>query len=232
MKRRFEVKYYVHQLQCAPLVRDLRGFMDYDSHAVAEHGRYFIRSLYLDTPGYEAFHEKLAGLRTRTKYRFRTYHDGHGAFGPVGLEIKGRLDQTVTKQRAGVDPSSYQWMIRGGPFPDELPPSPVVRQLVRAVRHDHLRPVSLVEYRRQAFFGRTDHRVRVTFDDRLRTARGRDLFQSDISWRRPFDPHVVVLEIKVDESLPYWLQKIIHKYQLKVTAVSKYCLGVAAGALR
>jgi SPX domain protein involved in polyphosphate accumulation len=108
----------------------------------------------------------------------------------------------------------------------------VVRQLVRALRRDHLRPVSLVEYRRQAFTGRTDGRVRVTFDGELRTARGNDLFQSSISWRRCFDPHVVVMEIKVDESLPYWLQKIIHKYQLQVTAVSKYCLGVAANALR
>ena len=34
---------------------------------------------------------------------------------------------------------------------------------------------------------------------------------------------LLVLEIKTESNLPFWIQRLVNKYQLENTAFSKYC---------
>ena len=69
---RHEWKIEVSQLDLFVLRQRLRCVLKPDAHA--RNGRYFIRSLYFDTPEDKALREKLDGVSRREKFRIRYYN--------------------------------------------------------------------------------------------------------------------------------------------------------------
>ena len=71
---RFEFKYLLNANRRAALESDLQHFLQYDPFvALRQNHRYPVRSLYFDDPSYSAFHDKIDGLHSRSKFRVRTY---------------------------------------------------------------------------------------------------------------------------------------------------------------
>ncbi|MBQ6437898.1 VTC domain-containing protein, partial [bacterium] len=60
-----------------------------DPYAVGDHGLYFIRSLYFDSPEDRALREKLDGVAHREKFRIR-YYNRDTSF--IQLEKKSKWD--------------------------------------------------------------------------------------------------------------------------------------------
>ena len=90
-----------------------------------------------------------------------------------------------------------------------------------------LRPIAVVGYVREAFFGQDeDSGLRVTIDSRIR-GRDRDL---DLRWqgenRYIIPPHLSVVEMKVNERVPYWLTELIARHNISLIRVSKYCQSI------
>jgi hypothetical protein len=84
-----------------------------------------------------------------------------------------------------------------------------------------------VRYERQAFIG-TDYDLglRVTFDTSL-TYQSRQLILHETADSLPVLPEDhVVMEIKVNERIPYWLTELIAAYNLNVVRISKYCRSI------
>ena len=71
---RFEFKYILSKQQRDDVEAHLVNFLEYDPFVQSkpEH-KYTVRSLYYDDPRYGAFHDKIDGLHTRSKFRVRTY---------------------------------------------------------------------------------------------------------------------------------------------------------------
>jgi hypothetical protein len=85
----------------------------------------------------------------------------------------------------------------------------------------------VVGYIREAYLGREeDSGLRVTIDSRIR---GRD---RDLDLRLPAEnrfivpPHLSVVEIKVNERVPYWLTELIARHNISLIRVSKYVQSV------
>jgi hypothetical protein len=93
-----------------------------------------------------------------------------------------------------------------------------------------MEPKVLLQYRRQAF-ERTDlARARVNFDDELVATRRLELLGSMNGARGLLQYAHSIFEIKVDGVMPFWMHKLIQKYDLTDRAISKFCHAIRSEA--
>jgi SPX domain protein involved in polyphosphate accumulation len=223
---RFELKYLL-SIEAADLFRqELGAYLKPDSYGNDE-GGYVVSSLYYDSSGYRFYWEKLEGIKFRRKLRIRHY-ETQVELTPdteVFVEIKQRLDRVTQKRRVLLPYRDALRLCNERVMPDHLPrDGPTIEEIHSMVLQYDLRPTSLVSYLRQAYIG-TDYEVglRVTFDTNLRY-RSRDLqlhFKHIGDFMVP--PGLVVMEIKVNERIPYWLTELVGKHNFRLVRVSKYC---------
>jgi hypothetical protein len=198
-------------------------------------GSYRVRSLYYDSPDWQAYHEKLAGVALRHKLRARAYGMDPGRAALVRMEVKSRYLNFIHKIAVDVPRGDYKEIEEA--FANRLAP-PVrllaeasgLREFYRLQRLYNAEPKLVIEYRRQAFERREGARIRANFDDEIVAARGGDLLGRLPAARRLLRPGTSIFEIKVDGFLPWWLHQLIAKYDLHAEALSKYCFAVRSEA--
>ena len=103
----------------------------------------------------------------------------------------------------------------------------MVDEMLAMIEQYQLQPASVISYQRQAMVG-TDYDIglRVTFDTDLRY-NGQHLQLTDYQPNGfMFPPDWTVMEIKVNERIPYWLTELVAKYNLRLTRVSKYARSI------
>ena len=233
--RRLEVKYLVDRSTRTALTRDLLAFMRPDVHAGTD-GFYLVRSCYFDTHDYMAYHEKLAGAAFRDKLRIRVYGVNLGQTPLVRLEVKSRYLDCVHKITVDVPRENYDAVQRAIwrrtlPPVDLLSDKGISPEFFRIQRQYNMEPRILIQYRRQAFEREELGRIRANFDDELLATRHLDLLGPLRAARRLLEPGYCIFELKVDDSLPYWMHMLISKYDLQNQAVCKYCHSVGSRAL-
>lgn len=233
---RFELKYLVTLRQAEQVKRALRAFLTPDDHG-SHSGRYPLASLYYDSPDLRCYWEKVDGVRVRRKLRIRRYENGDilTEETPVFVEIKQRVDRVTQKRRIILPYGAALRLCNRRELPDCEPQDrPVIEEIFAFLWQYNLRPVSIVRYQRQAFIGaRYELGLRVTFDTALTTQVNRlGLHEPAFGWPM-LGANWVIMEIKVNERLPYWLTELIAAHNLQATRISKYCRSVeAANGLR
>lgn len=226
---RFELKYLLTLKQAETLKQALRAYLLPDEHGNGE-GRYPLTSLYYDSPDFRCYWEKVDGIRFRRKLRIRRYDNGRPLTDdtPVFLEIKQRLDRVTQKWRAVLPyRDALRFCNRRERPACDPQDAPVIDEVEAMLWQYNLRPVSVVHYQRQALIG-TDYDLglRVTFDTALGYRTGNLNLHEEPSNLPMFPPDRVVMEIKVNERLPYWLTELVAIHNLQLVRVSKYCRSV------
>ena len=146
MNFRHEWKHEITPGDLLVLRQRLRAVARPDSHAAD--GKYFIRSLYFDTPSDTALREKLDGVDRREKFRLRLYN---GDTSLIRLEKKSKAGGLCSKESAALTREEAQaaadgalaWMPESG--------RPLVQELYHKMTCSLLRPKVIVEYTREAF---------------------------------------------------------------------------------
>lgn len=226
---RYELKYPTTQAMLAPLRRALEPFVIRDKHTPSDRRGYTIHSIYFDTPGFDFYDQKVAGLQHRYKVRLRGYNEGADD-APVVLEIKRKNDRVISKARAWALHRNLDALLATGDIDryatasngDDQAMEDVRRFLYRVRRHG-LRPVILIRYEREACFGRFNSDLRITLDSNLRSRAfpgATDLFGRQPVVRARRD---TVLEVKHYGASPSWLESIINDFGLRPGSFSKYC---------
>lgn len=224
---RFELKYIITLRQAEQFKKALRAYLVPDEHGS---GSYTLDSLYYDSPDYRFFWEKMDGVKFRRKLRIRRYDNGQPLTddAPVFLEIKQRLDRVTQKRRVLLPYRDALRFCNRRERPDCDPQdAPVLEEIEAMLWQYNLRPVSVVHYQRQALIG-TDYDIglRVTFDTALGYRTGNLNLHEEPSNLPMFPPDRVVMEIKVNERIPYWLTELVAIYNLQLVRVSKYCRSI------
>ncbi len=232
---RYELKYLLDVDFAREVMKRLEDYMIPDAHG-DKFGNYVLSSLYYDSDDYKFYWEKVEGLRFRRKLRIRRYEDEKKVTDKTKMyvEIKQRLDR-VTQKRRIVLP--YKEAIA---FCDEhkMPKLKDERdqlfaeEMFSMIKQYDLRPQCITSYHRRAFNGgQYDPGLRVTFDTNLRYRRN-DL---DLSSKQlgPFmlAPDQCVMEIKVNDRIPYWLTELAADKSFQLIRVSKYCTGLEQAEL-
>lgn len=232
MSSRLEYKFLVPDSHLDTLRRHLSVFVDIDPFAgERECGEYTVRSVYCDTMRSNCYHEKMDGIRVRKKYRIRGYNrrdDDCLLF----LEIKRKKVNAIDKNRA-----PFKWSCLHRIFSSDDIGRHIIslsnngketKDAQRFLYHyyaQRLSPAILIVYEREAFYGKFDRSLRITFDKNVRS-KPVDAFDHlfDETDLRPARSGYFILEVKFWGSLPSWLRSIIRQYGLSRLALSKYTI--------
>lgn len=228
---RLEYKYLVPDAVIDDLRADIAPFLKLDKFtSCREEKEYTVRSIYLDTPYLSSYNEKLAGLAERAKFRIRTYNEqqaGSRAF----LEIKSKCFDFVYKERTNICLNDLVNILESERFKpgsyESFMMDPAVNHFFYHYKNQRLIPVVNVVYDREAFECRFGSPVRVTFDKKIRASvAGTITGLFDESNLKPIFKNCFVLEVKFHKIVPFWVPRIINKYNLSREAISKYTLSV------
>lgn len=194
----------------------LRAVMRTDDNAVG--GRYFVRSLYFDTPSDTVLREKLDGVNRREKFRIRLYnHD----ISFIRLEKKSKLAGLGKKQSTQLTPQQAQRIVDGDLDWMRCCEDGLIRELYSKMRTQQLRPKTIVDYTREPFVYPPGN-VRVTLDYDIRTGLDCTDFLNPDCPTIPAGDSPVILEVKWDEFLPDMIRSAIQLEGRRVSAFSKY----------
>lgn len=229
---RFELKYLLTLEQMEALKKDLFAYVVPDAHG--DGGAYRLSSLYYDTQDYRYYWEKIEGLKFRRKLRIRRYvtDEPFSDESMVYVEIKQRYDRVTQKRRVPMRLKDAQALIADSIYPKSYEPEdkPVLDEILELSRVYELRPAAITSYDRQAFFG-TEHDIglRVTFDTNV----GYMTDNLDLVNPQPegymIPPNWVILEVKANEKIPYWVTELISNHGISLIRISKYCQALETG---
>jgi hypothetical protein len=233
---RNEYKYPVRMHDVPALRAELEPYLVADRNAVADDdGVYTVRSLYYDTAGFKYYQDKLDGVSKRRKVRIRVYNERESD-SVAYCEVKHKEQQWVSKSRAPVPIDHLEAFLGSGDTERFVLVSEKHPKAVEHATHFHyylrsanLRPAALISYERVAFHGAFDPSFRLTFDFNLRS--GLRLGTGDLyrdRGLRPFLRDICVVEVKFSRGMPSWIATILHRYDARRDAVSKYCMGIEA----
>ena len=219
---RYELKYVLHERELPVLHECVDGHVVPDEHAAELPGGglgYVVSSVYLDTPDYRGYAERLRMERIRNRVRLRTY-GAPGGRHPVFLECKRKLDSLVIKHRVRMtDADSYQHQ------PERLweqIDDRLVQRFSRAVRG--MKAMCVVRYEREIFKAKT---ARLTVDRKLRAGAVEDcrMLYADAPVKLIPDDWCVV-ELKFNGQMPGWMRETSRELELYSEPVSKFALGM------
>ena len=230
---RFEFKYILSAAKRKAVEKDLLYFLDYDPFVaqLPDH-RYFVRSLYFDDPNYSAFHDKIDGLKSRYKFRVRTYTQTFTGNVPIFLEIKGRHNNLVYKHRTPVQ-SETNWdtlasNYLSGELLTKTGKSLVRDQFEYDLYRKSLQPVALIDYQRRPYISKYDPSFRITFDEQLQATKAVGLFPGKTAAPRRVLAGCTVVEVKFRHHLPSWFHQVIQAHELTRVSISKIVSGMEA----
>lgn len=229
--QRYELKYLIPFEKYQEIAKQLmaNGKMRYDKFGDG-FGCYNIVSLYFDSDDKKIYYETRNKLRFRQKLRLRVYDDAT-INSPSFLEIKQKFNKVVNKRRTKIKlADAYEYLKYGnkqGDLRDYEPSNPQIMNEVESFRSLYgLKPRVVVSYDRKAFHGVEDSDLRVTFDYNL-MARDNNLHIEDGPEGTYFvNPNLVVMEVKVSQSVPFWLSRMLSEFECPRRSVSKFCTSI------
>ncbi|MDX2345235.1 MAG: polyphosphate polymerase domain-containing protein [Acidimicrobiia bacterium] len=229
---RFELKYLLTTSQVNAFRDDLLHFVDRDAHA-GPTGSYPLTSLYYDTDDHRFYWEKIDGIKIRRKLRIRSYDPAPEPATPVFVEIKQRVNSVTQKRRIVTTLADAMYLCDTGTVPQHEPrDSATYDEIAGMTLFYDLRPTVVTLYEREAYVGReADPGLRITFDSEIRyRSRNLDLTAPDPG-TAAMNPSWQVMEVKVNERIPYWLTELVARHDCQLIRISKYCQCLEAAEL-
>lgn len=212
---RHEVKHEISHLDMLTIRQRMRAVAEPDPHTID--GKYYIRSLYFDTPLDSALREKIDGTAVRQKYRIRSYNRDNSF---IRLEKKSKWNGLGTKDQAKLTEAQTAAIIAGDISWMADDEQWLVRELYTQMKSRLLEPKVLVDYTREPFIYRPGN-VRVTLDYDIRTGlKSTDFLDYDAP-TVPVKESPVILEVKWDEFLPSLIRDMV-QVECRQGAYSKY----------
>ena len=226
---RFELKYVVPIKAAEQFKQSLRAYLVPDDHGDSL-GCYYLSSLYYDGPDFRFYWEKVDGIKFRRKLRIRHYESPKPLTQDslVFVEIKQRVNKVTQKRRVLLPYREALRLCDERQVPEHDPQDAAVIDEIRSMLWQYnLRPASVVRYARQALVGTEyDIGLRVTFDNDLSYRASRLHLHEQQSGLPLFPPGWAVIEIKVNERIPFWLTDLVAVHNLNLVRVSKYCRSI------
>ena len=222
--QRFEFKYFLPRSHARPLVSALRPHMIWDPYGTNGQGWYRVNSLYYDTPGFDCFWDKEAGVADRKKLRLRYYGDTLSPDTEIYAELKRKQNELVIKDRVNLRLGDA-----GGPrlqkkFLDMHKANrdnEFMQEIAWFTRRNSLRPKIFISYIRYALLSKRNREFRVTVDENIESREQFDFISPPGHAAKIYQDGVVV-EVKFNNVLPGWFHPILQKFNLQRLAYSKY----------
>jgi len=212
--KRYEWKFILSAEQTDFLCKRLQGHMEPDAYGLTT-----IASLYYDTPDRRLIRASIEKPAFKEKIRLRAYGPATET-SPVFLELKRKAFGLVYKRRVKATVLEVKRFFAGELYLDED------GQIDREITYfrdfyRELVPACMILYDRTAYY-EPDGDLRLTIDrnPRYRTD-GLSFDQAPIGLPL-LAPGETILEVKVQDTIPLWLVRILSEGGIKHGSISKY----------
>lgn len=232
---RYEFKYVMRTRDREVLEAEIRHLMEVDGHSDGSlDNKYVVRSLYFDNMSATNYYEKIDGIRTRRKFRLRTYRTTADQQAPTFLEEKGRHIERTYKHRIQIEEEYiplFEDPTQAFRLTALYPGVPLIEHFVADILRRQQLPRVLIDYRRRPYVSKYDANFRVTFDDSLQATALGLLLPAESSKAISCMSGYTILEIKFFRRIPAWFHRLLQAHGMRRVSVSKFCLGMEACGL-
>lgn len=224
---RKEQKYLISLEQYHELVKRMSPYMRSDKYGVD--GRYTVTSLYFESPHHHIYFETKNKLKFRQKLRLRVY-DHTDLTGNAFFEVKQKHKKVVNKRRMVLPlREAYRYLKNDATSSIETyitSNTQVFKEIDHFRQLYELYPEMIISYDRHALHAILDPELRVTFDFNLRCRNDDLLLEHGPHGEYFIDENLVVLEVKVNHSVPLWLTRMLQELACEQRSASKYCTSI------
>ena len=213
--KRYEMKYLINHNQKRSLLQTMARYMEGDAY-----GRSTICNIYYDTPDYLLIRRSLEKPIYKEKLRVRSYGIAK-ADSVVFMELKKKYKDVVYKRRVSVtEKEAMNYLNLGIPLAKQ---NQITNELQYVCAfYKKLQPTVFLSYEREAFYGKEDKELRITFDENI-LWREEDLSLCTGVYGTPLlQEDMVLMEIKIAGAMPLWLAQLLSENHIYKTTFSKY----------
>lgn len=232
--QRLEYKYYIPEKHLASLRADVLPYLNHDIYAKNRPNyEYTVRSVYLDSNKLHTYHEKLAGIKERCKFRIRSYNqpaEDSIAF----VEIKRKDEDFISKDRSKVLYKNVESFLETKDFSllvgsrrDQTNRETSARNFLYYHSLYQLKPTVVITYEREAFECKYGTGLRITFDKHIRARATNSYDELFVDEKmKPALINFFILEIKFHKIVPNWLPRVMNNYDVFRDSASKYVMSI------
>lgn len=214
--KRYEKKYLLCGNQYEQVRKWLEPYMLVDAY-----GQSTICNIYYDTPQYDLVTRSMEKPVYKEKLRLRSYGTVTGD-DIVFLELKKKYKGIVYKRRIPLTLSDARESFFSGRVAGEQADSQIAREINYFLGHYEPVPSTYLAYDRIALYGKEDRSVRVTFDFHIRSRQDRMDLAEDSEGELLLPEDQVIMEVKVNDSYPFWLVHMLEQLKIYPVSFSKY----------
>ena len=213
--KRYELKYLLTRKQKEMIQEAMAPYMEADAY-----GKSTICNIYFDTPDSLLIRRSLEKPVYKEKLRVRSYGRAK-ADGTVFVELKKKYKSVVYKRRVSTtEREAMEYLCEGIPLPKK---NQITEEIDYACElYRGLQPAVYLSYEREAFYGKEDRELRITFDENI-LWRNEDISLCAEVYGEPLlERGYALMEIKIAEAMPLWLVKLLSDNHIYKTSFSKY----------
>lgn len=209
---RKEIKYLLKKNQYDIIMQEILNNMEPDKY-----GKSTIQSLYFDTDTDLLVRTSIDKPLYKEKLRLRSYGIARMSDN-VFLEIKKKYNGIVYKRRITLKQSDVEPFICG-----KINLETQIGNELNYFRdyYKTLKPSTLIIYDREAYFAGD---LRITFDHNIKYRKFDLTLDKGFYGNLIIEPDEVLMEIKVNGAMPFWLINILEEANAYKTSFSKYGL--------
>lgn len=212
--QRYEWKYILSAEQTRLFCERIRGHMEPDAYGMTT-----ISSLYYDTPDRQLIRTSIEKPEFKEKLRLRAYGSVTND-SPVYLELKRKAFGVVYKRRVQATVPEVDQFLNGETNLDEN--GQIDREIMYFRKYyKNLVPACMIIYDRVAY-AEPDGDLRLTIDYNPRYRTDALSFAHALVGLPILNPGETILEIKVQDTIPLWLVRILSEGGIRRGSISKY----------
>lgn len=212
--KRHELKYILTKDQVDYLKEKLIGHMEIDKYGLTS-----IVSLYYDTPDYRLIRTSIEKPKYKEKIRLRSYGLATNT-SPIFLELKRKVEDVAYKRRIQTTVEIAKEFFNSKD--NILKDSQIAREITYFRNYyQNLIPSCLIIYDRLAYFDPTSD-LRLTLDGNPRYRFDNLNLTTSLEGISILPEGSAILEIKIQDTMPLWLSRILDEGHIKKGSLSKY----------
>lgn len=212
--QRVEKKYLLTIEKSCELLKHLRPYIELD-----QYGLHTICNIYYDTDQFDLIRRSIEKPPYKEKLRLRSYGIPDKD-DKVFLEIKKKWEGVVYKRRISLTLAEAKAYLE-----DQKPlgrQGQIEQEMDYFIKFYQPRPKMYIAYDREAYFGRENPGLRITFDRNIRS-REEDLqLELGDAGKLLLDKGSRLMEIKAENAMPIWLVHILSELEIYPVSFSKY----------
>ena len=209
--QRVEKKFWLTNFQYQEIMQTIEKHTEADSH-----GQGTLYNLYFDTEDYLLIRRSIGRPKFKEKLRIRSYSP-FAADSLVFAEVKRKVEGIGYKRRCVLPFEERVKIMTGLPVENM---NIQAREICLLGRRYGLEPKILLSYRRQAFYGKDNRDLRITFDSDIKFRQvGRDLSKTQIQ-KLPCKGDYL-MEVKSGKGLPRWFLSETERLKIYQSPFSK-----------